>query len=155
MTTCAYNRNTKTIGVDSRNTDDSGSVFMMNKIELLTDGRFFLGSGHCLTINAAKQWADSNYAEHKRPEAFALLRGEDREDYGMSCLIISKDGEEIILLDSEETPTEILDDIVAVGSGGAYARGALAAGAKMEEAIDIAIRYDGNSGGPVRTHKIK
>lgn len=141
--------------MDSRNTDDSGTVFLTDKIERLPDGRFFLGSGHCLLISAAKAWATKNYAEHDRPEAFELLRGEKAEDYGMSCLIISTDGEEVILLDSEETPIEVLDEFVAAGSGGAYARAALAAGANMQRAIEIAIQFDGNSGGPVRLHKIK
>lgn len=42
----------------------------------------------------------------------------------------------------------------AVGSGGAYARGAMAAGATPARACAIAIRLDARSGGAVRTYKL-
>jgi hypothetical protein len=153
MTTIAYQRSTKTIGVDSKNTDSTGAVFLVNKIERLTDGRFFLGSGHLLTINQMYRWADVNFLEDRRPD-FSELVGENADDYSSSCIIISKDGSIVSIIDDEMTPYVVEDDIITAGSGGSVARGALAAGATMEEAINIAIKYDSNSGGPVRTHVI-
>lgn len=153
MTTVAYDKRNKTIGADSKNTDGSGQVFLVNKIERLTDGRFFLGSGHLLTIDQMKRWADVNFLEDRRPD-FSELIGENADDYSSSCIIISKDGCRVWIIDDEMTPFEVEDDIVTTGSGGSVARGALAAGATMEEAINIAIKYDSNSGGPVRTHII-
>lgn len=151
MTTIAYHRPSKTIGVDSRNTDGSGVVFMCDKIEHLKNGYVFLGAGHCYPMSKVKYWASTGFSNDARPE-FDELFSESREDYSMSCLIISPDGEEVTLMDDEITPTKVLDDIVTIGSGGPYARAALRAGASMEEAINIAIEYDGNSGGPVRTY---
>lgn len=124
---------------------------MCNKIEHLANGLIFLGAGHCYPMSKVKYWASKNFAEAHRP-SFDELFAEDKDEYSMSCLIISADGERVILMDDEITPTEVLDEIVAVGSGGPYARAALRAGASMEEAINIAIEYDGNSGGPVRTY---
>jgi hypothetical protein len=128
-------------------------VFLVNKIERLTDGRFFLGSGHLLTINQMYRWADVNFLEDRRPD-FSELVGENADDYSSSCIIISKDGSIVSIIDDEMTPYVVEDDIITAGSGGSVARGALAAGATMEEAINIAIKYDSNSGGPVRTHVI-
>lgn len=150
MTVIAYDKTTKTIGTDSRNTDSAGQVFLCNKIEKLTNGWYFLGSGHCLTIRKARAWAEDKFDPAKQPN-FDELFGEKAEDFSMSCLVISPDGERVILIDDEMAPLEVLDFIVGTGSGGAYAVGALEAGAPMDEAIAIAIRRDGNCGGPVRT----
>lgn len=153
MTTILYDRPTKTLATDSRNTDSSGQVFMCNKIEKLDNEWYFMGSGHCLTIDKVKQWARLHLHPDHRPD-FEELFGECAEDFGMSCLIISPDGNKVLLVDDEMTPVEVLDDIVAVGSGGPWARAARAAGATPERAVEIAIMYDGNSGGPVQTFTI-
>lgn len=150
MTAVAYDRRTKTIGADSRNTDSAGQVFTTDKIEKLPNGWYFLGSGHCLTINKVRDWACNKLSPKHVPD-FDELFGERSDDFSMSCLIISPDGEKVILVDDEMAPMLLLDDLVAVGSGGPYARGALEAGATMEQAIAIAIRCDGNCGGPIRT----
>lgn len=124
---------------------------MCNKIEHLESGWIFLGSGHCLTIDKVKQWARAGLHPDHRPD-FEELLGDRADDFAMSCLLISPTGEKVILVDDEMAPTEVLDDIIAVGSGGPLARAARAAGAEPEQAVEIAIRYDGNSGGPVRTY---
>lgn len=153
MTTCVFDVKTKTIAVDSRNTDSSGRVFLCDKIERLPGGRFFLGAGHLLTIAKVRGWALTNFAEEMRPD-FEELFGERADDFSMSCLVISPDGTEVTLIDDEMTPQPVLDDYVTIGSGGSVALGALAAGATPEQAVEIAIRYDGNSGGPVKTYTI-
>lgn len=154
MTTILYDRPTKTIGVDSRNTDSAGQVFMCNKIEVLSTGWYFLGSGHCYTIEKARRWADTGLDPEEEPEFPELFDIDLKDDFGMSCLIISPDGETVTLIDDEMTPMVILDDVIGVGSGGAAARAARKAGASVERAVEIAIEDDGNSGGPVRTHVI-
>lgn len=153
MTTIAYDRRTKTIGADSRNTDGSDQIFSINKIERLSDGRgFFLGSGHCYSIALAKAWADTGFDPKKFPDWTFLL--ENKDEYGLSCLIISSDGNKVILFDDELTPMVVEDDIITTGSGGIAAKAALMAGATMEQAIEIAIHCDNNSGLPVRTYRI-
>ncbi len=153
MTVVAYDRKNGMIGADSRNTDSAGQVFTCNKIEELPNGWFFLGSGHCYTINKARVWAATGFDPEQQPN-FDEFFGEMAEDFSMSCLVISPDGQKVLLIDEEMTPFEILDDLVAVGSGGAYARGALEAGASMKEAIQIAMRCDGSCGPPACTREI-
>lgn len=83
-----------------------------------------------------------------------MLFGDKAEDYGMSCLVISADGETVTLIDNEMTPVVVEDEIVATGSGGIAAKAARLAGATVERAVEIAIMCDVNSGGPVRIHTI-
>ncbi len=125
-------------------------MFTCNKIERLSDGRYFLGSGHCLTIGKARRWAEDHFSEGSRPE-FGELFCENADNFGMSCLVISADGNTVTLIDDEMQPMIVTDEYLGVGSGGASARAALAAGASAQRAVEIAIQYDGNSGGPVQT----
>lgn len=152
MTTLLYDRRIKGIAVDSKNTDSGGQVFITNKIERLDDGSFFLGSGHLLGIGKAKRWANKGFLEKHRPEFGYLIS--DPDEYGFSCIVISEDGMTVTMIDDELEPYEVLDELVATGSGGASARAARAAGATLHEAVEIAIKYDSNSGGPVRVHHI-
>lgn len=153
MTTLLYDRTTKTIAVDSKNTDSGGQGFLCNKIERLRDGRFFLGSGHLLTIGKARRWAEAYFEEDERPE-FGELFTDESGEFGFSCIIISPDGEKVIIVDDEMEPWEALDEIVATGSGGQAARAARLAGATPERAVEIAVICDSNSGGPVVVHQI-
>lgn len=153
MTTCIYDRRTKTLGADSRNTDSAGTVYELNKIEELPNGMFFLGSGHCYTISKVRYWAAMDFSEDERPE-FNELFDEGAEDYSMTCIIISADGEKVIMMDDEITPMEIDDDFVCIGSGGGLAKGAMCAGATVEQALAIAKEHDGNTGGKLRTRVI-
>jgi hypothetical protein len=154
MTTLLYDRRTKTIGVDSKNTDDSSQVFLTNKIERLENGSYFLGSGHLYTIGKAKRWAETGFDEEDRPE-FGELFTENAEDFGFSCIVISEDGDTVTIIDNEMEPYEVLDDVIGTGSGGGYAKAARLGGATMEQAVEIAISIDSNSGGPVRMHVIE
>lgn len=52
---------------------------------------------------------------------------------------------------SEMIAVPIEDDHYAIGSGAAYALGAMAAGATVKEAIQIAAMYDANTGTEVQT----
>lgn len=150
MTTIVVSLPHRQIATDSRNTDSGAAVFKCRKIERLRDGRIFLGSGHLFTIAAARSWAEYGYNEKYRPkESFEVLFGERADDFRFSCLIMKPDLTDIILLDDEMHPQPVFDEFLAIGSGGAYALGALKAGATPTRAIEIAIECDGASGGPV------
>lgn len=151
MTTLLYDRPTKTIGVDSRNTDGAGTTFTCNKIEKLKNNQYFLGSGHLLTIGMARRWAQSGFHDSFKPDFEVMFNPELKDDYSFSCLLISEDGTRTWLIDDEMEPTEIFDDIIGLGTGGMAARAARLAGATINKAIEIAIECDTNSGGPVRT----
>lgn len=153
MTTIVFSRPHGVIAADSRNTDSSGAVFKVEKIEALPDGRWFLGSGHLYTIGLVRRWAEAGFSEDARPD-FEVLFGECANDFRFSCLVIEADGSSATLVDDEMEPQVVLDDFLAVGTGAAYALGALAAGASPLEAVMIAIDYDGNSGGPVQMKAI-
>lgn len=153
MTTIVFSRPHGVIAADSRNTDSSGAVFKVRKIERLENGRYFLGAGHLYTIGLARDWAESDFSEDERPD-FSVLFGEKAEDYSFSCLVVSEDGRIAVLVDDEMQAEPVLDDYLAIGSGAAYAIGALEAGATPEEAVRIAIDHDGNSGGPVQIESV-
>ena len=146
MTTCLYDRRTKTVVADTQNTDRSGAIYRTHKIERLKDGRVFLGSGHCNTIGQMRRWAEKNFAETHRPDFGVLLS--DLDEYGSSCLIISKDGEEVLLVDDEMEPLEVNDDYIAIGSGASFAIGAMDAGAEAQAAVAIAAQRDPSTSGP-------
>lgn len=152
MTTCVYDRRTKTIAADTQNTDSAQTIYRVAKIERLKNGSYFLGSGNCFTIGITKRWAETGFAESKRPEYGVMF--EDPDEYGFSCLVISQDGNTITLIDNEMQPTLILDDYAAVGSGGAFAIGALDAGATVEQALDIACQRDSSTSHPVHVVKL-
>lgn len=153
MTTIAFSRRDGMIASDSRNTDSAGAVFSVGKIERLKDGRYFLGSGHLLTIGKVRAWAAAKFAESKRPD-FGVLFCDDADNFSFSCLVISADGQSATLIDDEMQPQPVWDDLLAIGSGAAYAIGAMEAGLTPEDAIGIAIKHDGNSGGPVQVEYI-
>lgn len=153
MTTIAFSRRDGMIAADSRNTDSAGAVFSVAKIERLKDGRFFLGAGHLLTIGKVRKWAEGHFSEAKRPD-FGVLFCDDAENFSFSCLVISADGRSATLIDDEMQPQPVLDDLLAIGSGASYAIGAMEAGLTPEDAVAIAIKHDGNSGGPVRIEYI-
>ena len=150
MTTIAYDRRTKTVAADTQNTDESGAKWRVKKIETLPDGSVFLGSGHLYTIAQCKHWAELGFDEHERPDFSYYL--EDTEDRGFSCLWISADGAKVILIDGEMGPTEVIDDFVAIGSGAAYALGAMEAGADVVRAVEIACERDPSTSAPIHTH---
>lgn len=122
----------------------------MRKIELLPDGSIFLGSGHCYTIAQCKEWAIANFAEEARPDFTFFL--EDEDERGFSCVWVSNTGTRIVLVDGEMQPTEVIDDFVAIGSGAAYALGAMEAGADVVQAIEIAALRDPNTSAPIHTY---
>jgi ATP-dependent protease HslVU (ClpYQ) peptidase subunit len=122
----------------------------VKKIETLSDDSVFLGSGHLYTIAQCKHWAEQHFVEDARPDFSYYL--EDPEDRGFSCLWISADGDTIILLDGEMGPTEVIDDFVAIGSGAAYALGAMEAGADVVRAVEIACERDPSTSAPIHTH---
>lgn len=145
MTTAVYSRRHKEIAADRKNTDSGGMAWEVNKIELLVDtGKYFLGSGHCRGIGLARAWASTNFDPQEEPDWEFVL--EDEDERGMQCLIISANGDEVQMINGELTPMHVQGDYFAVGSGAAYAIGALEAGASPVQAVEIAAKYDGNTG---------
>ncbi len=153
MTTCLYDRNTRTIGADSQNTTPSGGIVRTEKVEFLDPiGYYFLGSGHCYTIGQCRSWALANFAEEDTPDWSLVL--EDPDEFGFACLIIDPLTNRVWLLDQEMVPNLVLDRYVAVGSGADVALGALDAGATIAQALEIAAARDPSTSGPFNVRTI-
>jgi hypothetical protein len=153
MTTCLYDRRTKTIVADTQNTDASGYIYRTNKIERLKNGSYFLGSGHCFTIGQCRIWAENDFAETSRPDFGVFLS--DTDEYGFCCLVISPDGKEVTLVDNEMQPSTVKDKYISVGSGASYAIGAMDAGADPIQAVKIACKRDGSTSEPIDVVEIE
>lgn len=152
MTTIVYDRRTKTIGADTQNTSSADEIYRSTKIEKLSNGGYFLGSGHSYGIGLAKRWANDGFKEAKRPDFSIFLS--DTDMYGFTCLWVHPNGEEVWRVDDEMTPIFITDEYTAIGSGGAYALGALDAGATVVEALRIAAARDPSTSAPFEILKI-
>lgn len=145
MTTIVVSRKHKAIAADSFNTTPDGAFRLVSKIEQLENGNYFLGSGHLKPLGVVKRWLDSD----RSTELDLNFVNEDPDDLGFSILVVSPDLDKIACIDEELEWYYVHDEYVAIGSGGAYAIGALDAGASPEDAVKIACRRDANTGEPV------
>lgn len=146
MTTAIYDKRTKTIGADTQNTSSASEIYRSTKIEVLKNKGYFLGSGHSYGIGLAKKWAEAGFKEDKRPDFTIFL--EDPDTYSFACLVIHSSGDYVWRIDDEMTPILISDEYAGVGSGAAYAIGALDAGADVITALQIAANRDPSTSGP-------
>jgi hypothetical protein len=147
VTTIVVDLRAKVIAADTQNTDSSGTAYRCHKIDRLSDGRYFLGSGHLLTIGKARRWAEKGFAEKHRPN-FGELFGEGADEFRFSCAVIDRDFR-VTLLDDEMEPQPLCDHYFALGTGGAYAMGAMDHGATAEAACLIACARDMHTSAPV------
>jgi hypothetical protein len=150
MTTCVYSTLLKTAAADTQNTDGADQKWRVNKIEHLSNGGVFLGSGHCRTIQQAKQWAEVGFAQDSEPDwSYYLEAPEDRD---FQCIFVEAGGTVVWMIDGELSPMRVIDDYVAVGSGAAYALGAMDAGADPVRAVEIAAERDPSTSAPIHTY---
>lgn len=146
MTTCIFDRRARLLVADTQNTDNGGSIYRAGKIEPLKGGGYFMGAGNCYLIGATKRWAEKGLAERCRPSEYACLF-EHGEDYDFTALIVRPDWS-VWLVDVEMCPLLLRDDYYAIGSGGAYALGAMDAGMGAMRAVEIAAERDPSTSGP-------
>ena len=153
MTTVAINITTRRAATDSFNSPDGGSPLLCQKawpIKTESGKRLmFFESGHLRPIELALQWAEYEWSADERSEEWDEI-ARDTEKYAFACVLVGEDGV-VQYLDEELAPIRVYDKYITLGTGGAYARGAMDAGASVEDAVEIAIRYDGNSGGPIQS----
>lgn len=152
MTTIVVDLRNMEIAADTQNTDSSGTAYRCHKIERLSDGRYFLGSGHLLSIGKARRWAEKGFAEKHRPD-LAEHFGKRADEYRFSVAVVNLDGT-VTLVDDELEPLPMADEYFAIGSGGSFALGAMDAGASAEEAVKIACKRDLYTSEPVEVEKI-
>lgn len=152
MTTIVVDLRHMVIAADTQNTDSAGTAYRCRKIERLSDGRYFLGSGHLLSIGKARRWAEKNFAEKHRPN-FGELFVDGAEEFAFSCAVIDRDCR-VTLIDNEMEPQPLTDSYFALGSGGAYALGAMDTGASAEDACRAACKRDLYTSEPVEVERM-
>lgn len=152
MTTCLFDRRTKTIGADTQNTTPDGSIVRTRKVEQLTNGWYFLGSGHCYTIGLVRAWASASFLASKTPDWSTFL--EDPDEYGFTCIAVDPKTWTVYMVDNEMVPNVLLDDYVGCGSGAAFALGAMDKGATIEEALRIAANRDPSTSAPFEVKQL-
>lgn len=77
----------------------------------------------------------------------------DKDDHTFEALVM--DGGFILYYDNELVPLIVDEPFYAIGSGSAYAIGAMDAGASPQRAVELAILRDECSGPPIVTVKHK
>jgi len=152
VTTIAVDLRNMKIATDTQNTDSANTAYRCRKVDKLSDGSIFLGSGHLLSIGKAKRWAEKKFAESARP-AWEELFGKRSHEYAFSCIVIRPTGE-VTLIDDEMEPQPVFDKYLAVGTGGQLAVAAMDAGASAEGAVKIACKRDIYSSEPVEVFDI-
>jgi ATP-dependent protease HslVU (ClpYQ) peptidase subunit len=153
------------IAADSRTSDSNGQIWKTTA-KVGVNGSFLLaGAGDCFPLDIAQYlWKTPipTIKDYKDPirymvsivipslrkamEANGYTKDPNDKDAGFDILIsfggnlfIAGDGWDVNI------PNH---NIASIGSGGAYAHGALSAGASIEDAMKIAEENDNNSGGP-------
>lgn len=148
MTTIAVNFLEGTASSDSRLQGDNVVPMLCTKMWVTRKGDLFLESGDAPATSLVLAWA-----EHRLDYKYLtdeLIEHASKPDVEFSCFLIRKDGK-VFHIDDGLKPDQVYDDKLSLGSGAEYARGAMDAGASTAQAVEIAIRYDGGSGGPVQT----
>lgn len=107
-------------------------------------GRIFGAAGDAGDCTRFLDWAESNFAEKKRPK-FSVAAGVEGE---AMLLMLDKDGIHIMTTD-DPYPEQVAADFYAIGSGGDAALGALYAGATLDKAMEIACAVNPHTREPI------
>jgi hypothetical protein len=130
MTTIAARFSTKEIAADSMCSGDD-SFYLVEKLRV----------GKNSIFGACGDWDKCLKMFH------ALETGEIDSDIDVTVLELRNDG--IWIYESTIIPAKIKNDWWAIGTGANWCMGALAAGATLKEAMEIACKYDTSSRGPI------
>jgi ATP-dependent protease HslVU (ClpYQ) peptidase subunit len=117
-----------------------GEIHSCRKIFPLGDGSYLAGAGYYDQCVEVVEWWK---AGQKRD---ALPTFPDDLGEGSSLLLVKADGSAYWLTWPYLRPVPIAEEFVAVGSGSEYALGALAAGMGAKRAVEIATRFDPQTG---------
>jgi ATP-dependent protease HslVU (ClpYQ) peptidase subunit len=136
MTTLAFDG--KTFAADKQSTCGSRKATVTKVWKITPKGRkgsVLLGvCGNVVDGLLVKEWVEAGMPVDDKPVI---------EDVG--AIVVTPTGR-ILELDNSVVPIEIEDSFIAIGSGGNYAMGAMAAGKSAVEAVEIAGRFDPYTG---------
>lgn len=138
MTTIACDR--KSMAADSRRTRGGFAYTSSPKVRKI-NGDLVGAAGDVSDIEKFSDWYKTK--ENKLPK----LRD-------MNALVLTKEG---VLYEVYENGVfiEVIEPFYAIGSGFELAMAAMEAGASTKKAVEIACKYDKNSGLPVQVERIK
>lgn len=119
------------------------------KLFRLKDGSVFAGAGYYDEIVEVAAWIRGGCKPAEKP-VVKDAEPDDTTDFLIAC----PDGKAYWLTSPYLRRVEILDPFVAIGSGKDIALGAMAAGATARRAIEIASRFDKDTGHGVQAIKV-
>lgn len=102
--------------------------------------------GFCGSVRKVEQWWAKNH-ENDFDEIISTEHDFDEEGDDIGCVIISREGECYKYVEGYFVPHEA--QFTAIGSGSAFALGALSMGATSFQAVDVAIKHDPWCGGSI------
>ena len=153
MTTIAYDCDDGNVAADSQETGDGGQKYNCIKIYRVR-GYVIATAGGTYAGMAFVRWfgdwignGEPDWDDH--PDFVNLDYEEDFE-----CLVIRKNGTCYSVNRLFVPHEQIGNRYIAIGSGGAAARGAMLAGATPREAVEIAKQIDTFTGGDVQEMSI-
>ena len=143
MTTIAYKNGE--LAFESRVSEDEEIVGSMVKG---TRGKRHLAAaaGDSDVIQLFLLWVASGFEKKHKPKL--------EEDEDFTGWAIDSSGR-LTEYTKSLKPLRYKADFYAIGTGAAYAKGAMAAGCTAREAVEIAIQFDKNSGHPIHMYNIK
>lgn len=139
MTCIAYRKGV--MAADTQMTFGDGSKAKVSKVVRLPDGSLLGTAGSKRVVEKLKAWALADFDPAHKPK----LNNKSE----MEGLLVKKVDGSIWLYDWTLDPDKLEDEFFAIGSGGAYALGAMAKGATAVQAIRIAARYDSGTSEPI------
>lgn len=109
----------------------------------LSKGTLWTGAGSAKNLAQFRLWT---FGRAKRPVIEKQGEDESEETTKMEVLQVRKDG--IYLWINDAIPEFVDSPFFAVGSGGAYAMGALSMGATPIQALEVAAKFSAGTRGP-------
>lgn len=142
MTTIAWDG--ERLAADTQaNCGYTGSTHKLHRIEHPTMGACLVGgAGDADLVREHMAWLRAGARPEDFPES---LRNED----GRSQLLVIAPDRVVRLYQRTPYPIEMLDQHMAIGSGGEIARAAMYCGRTAPEAVEVAIALDESTGGQV------
>jgi ATP-dependent HslUV protease subunit HslV len=116
----------------------------VQKLWRFDDGRLLGGAGGAGDMRSFVAWALAGCEGH--------WECKDKEN-GFSALVVGARGE-VVIYDVEGRDYLIEAEFIARGAGAELAIGAMAMGARADQAVEVACRYSVWCGGPVQTERL-
>lgn len=123
---------------------ESGKLFR------LKDGSVLTGAGYLDDIVEVAAWINAGCKAAAKPDGLSADK-EERSGF----LLARPDGKAFWLTQPWLRQVEITDEFFALGSGADYALGAMAMGASARRAVQIAMRFDPNTGRGINAIRVK